>query len=116
MEIVRDTKHIYKSKEIVFTLIGRVNAVIKAHKTDTQSFFGSGSDHDEKYWMALLRQVLVAGYLSKDIETYGVVKITKEGLNFIKNPVSFMMSEDHEYNESEDEAIVTACKIIRNCR
>lgn len=110
LEIVRDTKHIYKSKEIVFTLIGRVNAVIKAHKTDTQSFFGSGSDHDEKYWMALLRQVLVAGYLSKDIETYGVVKITKEGLNFIKKPVSFMMSEDHEYNESEDEAIVTASK------
>ncbi|QOG03838.1 DNA helicase RecQ [Flavobacterium sp. MDT1-60] len=110
LEIVRDTKHIYKSKEIVFTLIGRVNAVIKAHKTDTQSFFGSGSDHDEKYWMALLRQVLVAGYLSKDIETYGVVKITKEGLNFIKKPISFLMSEDHEYNESEDEAIVTAAK------
>ncbi|BFM42246.1 DNA helicase RecQ [Flavobacterium sp. CFS9] len=110
LEIVRDTKHIYKSKEIVFTLIGRVNAVIKAHKTDTQSFFGSGSDHDEKYWMALLRQVLVAGYLSKDIETYGVVKITKEGLNFIKKPVSFMMSEDHEYSESEDEAIVTGGK------
>lgn len=110
LEIVRDTKHIYKSKEIVFTLIGRVNAVIKAHKTDTQSFFGSGSDHDEKYWMALLRQVLVAGYLSKDIETYGVVKITKEGLDFIKKPVSFTMSEDHEYNESEDEAIVTASK------
>jgi ATP-dependent DNA helicase RecQ len=110
LEIVRDTKHIYKSKEIVFTLIGRINAVIKAHKTDVQSFFGSGSDHDEKYWMALLRQVLVAGYLSKDIETYGVVKITKEGLNFIKNPVSFTMSEDHEYNESEDEAIVTASK------
>lgn len=110
LEIVRDTKHIYKSKEIVFTLIGRINAVIKAHKTDTQSFFGSGSDHDEKYWMALLRQVLVAGYLSKDIETYGVVKITKEGLNFIKKPSSFMMSEDHEYNESEDEAIVTAAK------
>jgi ATP-dependent DNA helicase RecQ len=110
LEIVRDTKHIYKSKEIVFTLIGRVNAVIKAHKTDIQSFFGAGSDHDEKYWMALLRQVLVAGYLSKDIETYGVVKITKEGLNFIKNPVSFLMSEDHEYNESEDEAIVTASK------
>lgn len=110
LEIVRDTKHIYKSKEIVFTLIGRVNAVIKAHRTDTQSYFGSGSDHDEKYWMALLRQVLVAGYLSKDIETYGVVKITQQGLDFIKNPVSFMMSEDHEYNESEDEAIVTAAK------
>ncbi|KIA99787.1 ATP-dependent DNA helicase RecQ [Flavobacterium sp. KMS] len=110
LEIVRDTKHIYKSKEIVFTLIGRVNAVIKAHRTDSQSFFGSGSNHDEKYWMALLRQVLVAGYLSKDIETYGVIKITKAGLDFIKKPISFMMSEDHEYNETEDEAIVTASK------
>ena len=110
LEVVRDTKHIYKSREIVFTLIGRINAVIKAHKTDTQSFFGSGSDYDEKYWMALLRQALVSGYLSKDIETYGVVKITQNGLDFIKSPVLFMMSEDHEYNESEDEAIVTAAK------
>ncbi|MBG6109774.1 ATP-dependent DNA helicase RecQ [Flavobacterium sp. CG_9.10] len=110
LEVVRDTKHLYKSKEVVFTLIGRVNAVIKAHRTDTQSFFGCGSDHDEKYWMALLRQVLVAGYLSKDIETYGIVKITDKGLDYIKKPVSFMMSEDHEYNEIEDEAIVTAAK------
>jgi ATP-dependent DNA helicase RecQ len=110
LEIVRDTKHIYKSKEIVFTLIGRINAVIKAHKTDTQSFFGAGSEYDEKYWMALLRQVLVTGYLSKDIETYGIIKITQEGLDFIESPVSFMMSEDHEYSESEDEAIVTASK------
>ncbi|TAF62028.1 MAG: DNA helicase RecQ, partial [Flavobacterium sp.] len=110
LQVVKETKHIYKSKEIVFTLIGRVNAVIKAHKTDTQSFFGSGADHDEKFWMALLRQVLVGGLLAKDIETYGVVKITKKGLAFIKNPESFMMSEDHEYNESEDDAIVTAAK------
>lgn len=110
LEIVRDTKHIYKSKEIVFTLIGRINAVIKAHKTDTQPYFGSGSDQDEKYWMALLRQVLVSGYLSKDIETYGVIKITQEGLDFIKSPVSFMMSEDHEYSEADDEAIVASSK------
>jgi ATP-dependent DNA helicase RecQ len=110
LKVVRDTKHIYKSKEIVFTLIGRVNAVIKAHRTDVQSFFGCGVAHDEKYWMALLRQVLVSGYLSKDIETYGVVKITNKGLDFIENPSSFMMSEDHEYNEIGDEAIVTAAK------
>lgn len=110
LQVVRDTKHIYKSKEIVFTLIGRVNAVIKAHRTDVQAFFGCGVKHDEKYWMALLRQVLVSGYLSKDIETYGIVKITKKGLDFIENPSSFMMSEDHEYNEIGDEAIVTAAK------
>lgn len=110
LEVVRDTKHLYKSKEVVYTLIGRVNAVIKAHRTDTQKFFGCGSTFEEKYWMALLRQVLVNGYLSKDIETYGIVKITDKGLDFIKNPHSFMMSEDHEYSEFEDDAIVTAAK------
>ncbi len=110
LEIVKATKHLYKSKGIVFTLIGRVNATIKAHRTDVQSYFGSGKDQDERYWMALLRQVLVAGYLSKDIETYGIVKITKKGLEFIQNPQSFMMSEDHEYSDSSDEAIVTAAK------
>ncbi len=112
LQVVRDTKHLYKSKEVVFTLIGRVNAVIKAHRTDSQAFFGCGSDKDERYWMALLRQVLVAGYLNKDIETYGIVKISEKGLHYIKNPISFLMSEDHEYSESEDEAIVTAAKSI----
>jgi ATP-dependent DNA helicase RecQ len=111
LEVVRDTRHLYKSKEIVFTLTGRVNAVIKAHRTDVQPFFGSGAAFDEKYWMALLRQVLVAGYLAKDIETYGIVKITDKGLDFIKNSSSFMMSEDHEYNEKVDEALVSASKL-----
>ena len=110
LEMVRDTKHLYKSKEIVFALTGKVNAMIKAHKTDTQPFFGCGSDFEERFWMALLRQVLVDGLLSKDIETYGIIKITDSGLDFIENPKSFMMSEDHEYNETEDEAIVTAAK------
>jgi ATP-dependent DNA helicase RecQ len=110
LEVVRDTKFLYKSKEVIYTLIGRVNAVINAHKTDAQPFFGSGKDFEERYWMALIRQVLVDGLLSKDIETYGVIKVTEKGFNFIQNPTSFMMSEDHEYNESEDEAIVTAAK------
>ncbi len=110
LEIVRDTKHLYKSKEIIYTLVGRVNAMIKAHRTDVQPFFGSGQAFEERYWMALIRQVLVEGYLAKDIETYGIVKLTDKGAAFIKSPDSFMMSEDHEYNETEDEAIVTAAK------
>ena len=110
LAVVRDTKHLYKSKEVVYTLIGKINAMIKAHRTDSQKFFGTGAQFEEKYWMALIRQVLVDGFLSKDIETYGIVKITEKGLDFIKNPTSYMMSEDHEYNETEDEAIVTAAK------
>ncbi|HRB71406.1 DNA helicase RecQ [Flavobacterium sp. WV_118_3] len=110
LEIVRDTKQLYKSKEIIFTLIGKINAIIKAHKTDAQLFFGKGKDFEEKYWMALIRQVLVDGLLSKDIETYGVLKLTSKGEDFIQNPSSFLMSEDHEYNESDDETVVTASK------
>lgn len=110
LKTVRDTKHLYKSKEIIYTLTGKVNAVIKAHRTDSQQFFGGGNNHDERFWMALIRQVLVAGLLSKDIETYGILKVTDAGLDFIHHPESFMMSEDHQYNESEDDAIVTAAK------
>ena len=110
LEIVRDTKHLYKSKEICFTLIGRVNAMIKAYRTDSQTFFGAGKKFEERYWMALIRQVLVDGLLTKDIETYGILKVSDKGHEFINKPTSFMMSEDHEYNEAEDDAIVTAAK------
>ena len=57
-----------------------------------------------------MRQILVEGYLSKDIETYGIVKITQKGLDFIENPTSFMMSEDHEYTDADDETVVAASK------
>ncbi|WP_294819486.1 DNA helicase RecQ [uncultured Flavobacterium sp.] len=110
LEVVRDTKQLYKSKEVIFTLTGKINAVIKAHRTDAQNFFGIGKDLDEKYWMALIRQVLVEGYLSKDIESYGVLKLTEKGTGFIKNPASFLMSEDHDFNETDEEATVTASK------
>ncbi|WP_430611958.1 RecQ family ATP-dependent DNA helicase [Flavobacterium sp. JP2137] len=110
IKIVRDTKQLYKTKEVIFTLIGRVNALIKAHRTDMQPFFGIGLPLDEKYWTALLRQVLVAGLLSKDIESYGVLKLTAKGLAFVENPVSFLMSEDHEYSDAFDEIEIAAAK------
>jgi ATP-dependent DNA helicase RecQ len=110
LNMVKDTKQIFKSKELIFALVGKVNAIIKAQKIDAQSYFGKGKDFDEKYWMALIRQVLVDGLLGKDIESYGVLKLSKKGEDYLKKPSSFMMSEDHEYNEVEDDAIVTASK------
>lgn len=111
LETVRDTKHLYKAKEIIFTLIGRVNATIKAHRTDTQPFFGMGNYAEERHWMALIRQVLVHGYLSKDIETYGILKLTQKGRDFIAEPQSFMMTEDHQYIEEGEESVTTATKV-----
>ncbi|MDX1543424.1 MAG: DNA helicase RecQ [Christiangramia sp.] len=105
LRTVHETNELYKSKEIVKTLIGKSNAVILSHKTDEHPLFGKGSHKDGNYWMALSRQALVAGYLRKDIETYGVLKLTKKGHDFLKNPVSFMMTEDHIYDASTEEAI-----------
>ncbi|WP_298368960.1 RecQ family ATP-dependent DNA helicase [uncultured Lutibacter sp.] len=110
LEVVNATNQKYKSKEVVNTLIGKVNALLKSHKTDTQPFFGSGSKHTDKYWMALIRQALVAGYIRKEIEQYGVVKMTKKGDDFILKPVSFMMTEDHIYEEGDEAIVVTKTK------
>lgn len=110
LKVIRDTKQSYKTKEIVFTLLGKINALLKVNKTDTLEFFGCGKDHDEKYWIALIRQVLVADLLRKDIEAYGVLKLTEAGLQFIDNPKSFMMTEDHEYSDAENDLDVIASK------
>lgn len=108
LKVVRDTNQKYKSKEIVNVMVGKVNALIKSHRTDSQSFFGSGTAHEASYWTALLRQVLVAGYLKKDIETYGVIQLTEKGKNFIDKPTSFMMTEDHSFKDANDDIIVSA--------
>ena len=110
LKVVNKTGEIYKSKDLVNTLIGKSNALIISHKTHEQPFFGTGKSKEDKYWMALIRQVLVSGYLRKDIETYGVIRITKEGREFIESPVSFMMTEDHVYDETKDDSIITAAK------
>lgn len=100
LRTVKETKQLYKSKEVVKTLIGKANAIILSHKTDEHKLFGKGKDKDSKYWMALIRQVLVAGYLRKDIETYGVIKLTDKGRKFLENPESFMMTEDHIFDST----------------
>ncbi|WP_370479405.1 RecQ family ATP-dependent DNA helicase [Tamlana flava] len=111
LEVIDKTNQKYKSKDLVNVLVGVENALINSHKTNEQPYFGKGKDKDKKYWMALLRQVLVAGYLRKDIETYGVIKLVDQGRDFIKNPKSFMMTEDHVFDgEQEDGSIVTASK------
>jgi ATP-dependent DNA helicase RecQ len=110
LETVDKTNEKYKSKDLVNVLIGTSNALISSHKTDAQPFFGIGKDKDKRYWMALIRQVLVAGYLKKDIETYGVLRMPEAGHEFIKFPKSFMMTEDHVFDDASDDGIITAAK------
>ncbi len=110
LKVVQGTSEKFKSKEVVITLLGKTNAIISSHKTNEKEFFGIGSDKDKSHWMALVRQVLVAGILKKEIEQYGVLHITPKGHDFMKSPSSFLMTKDHIYNAENDNAIVGAAK------
>lgn len=103
LNVIIATKQKFKAKEIVNTLIGKVSALIKAHRIDEQDFFGIGKDKEDAYWMALLRQVMVNGLIRKDIETYGVMFITEKGKEYLKNVTSFMMTEDHTFEEEPED-------------
>ena len=107
LSVVRDTNDKYKPKDIVNAIIGKENALLNSHKTNLKPFFGCGKDKDFSYWMALLRQVLVVNFIRKEIEQYGVVKLTKIGENFLSSPTSFMMTEDHIYSQEATEDIIT---------
>ncbi len=110
LEVIRDTNQEYKAKEIVNVLVGNSNALLKSRKTDKKLFFGIGEEKGGKFWMALIRQILVAGYISKEIEQYGVLKLTKRGNEFIGKQTSFLMTEDHSYDDENDNSIITNAK------
>jgi ATP-dependent DNA helicase RecQ len=110
--VVRDTKEKYKMKDVAATLKGDSNAMLKSHKTDTRDFFGSGKDRDLSYWIGLIRQAFVNDYLKKELEQYGVLKLTDKGWFFIDNPTSFMMTYDHVYDQNENFKLVKPGKIV----
>ena len=99
LKAIGGTREKFKAKEVVKTLIGEQNAIMISHHTAELSIYGQGKHKTEAYWMALIRQANVAGYLKKDIETYGVIKITPQGETFLDSPVSFLMTEDHTYKD-----------------
>ncbi|CAM4168436.1 RecQ family ATP-dependent DNA helicase [Zobellia nedashkovskayae] len=110
IKVVKATHEKFKSKEVVRTLLGKVNALITSHKTDEKPEFGIGSDKDKEYWMALIRQTLVAGFLKKEIEQYGILRVTDKGNAYLESPESFMMTMDHTYTKEGNDAIVSAAK------
>jgi ATP-dependent DNA helicase RecQ len=110
LSVVKQTLQKYKSKDVVNTLVGKENALLTSHKTHLQPFFGIGENRSAAYWMALIRQVLVVYFIKKEIEQYGVVKLTDKGLNYMDKPSSFLMTEDHSYSEENDNAIITNAK------
>jgi ATP-dependent DNA helicase RecQ len=96
----------YKAKDIVKVMIGKSNAMITSHKIDDEDYFGSGADKPNAYWTALIRQIMVAHFVRKDIESYGVLKMMDAGHGFLKSGGSFMMTEDHSYSAEANNAAV----------
>ena len=103
LETILAVKEKFKADHIANILSGKVTSAIKSYKHHKLEFFGIGEDKDEKFWNMVIRQALIAKFLTKDIENYGLLKLTQKGMEFLENPTSFMLAEDHDYADTTDE-------------
>ncbi len=92
----------YKGEHIANILVGNKTAAIKSFKHYTLESFGAGKEHKESFWNAVFRQCMINGMVNKDIENYGLLKVTPKGHEFIANPVSFLLVKNHEYEEEDE--------------
>ena len=103
LKAVKALKEDFRQDSVVDFVKGRGTDDIVSHKHDQLEEFGSGEDEDPKVWNPVIRQALIAGYLKKDVENYGLLKLTALGKKFIKSPESFMVVEDVEFNDDYDD-------------
>ena len=103
IETIMAVKENFKSDYIIDVLLGKETSEVLAHRHEELEVFGSGEGEDERIWNAVIRQALIAGYLSKDVENYGLLKITPAGSKFLKKPVSFKIVEDTDFDEAEED-------------
>ena len=102
LEVISAVKENFKVDYIIDVLVGNESEEILAHKHDKLKFFGAGEDEEEKKWNAVIRQAMIAGYIEKDVENYGLLKITDEGRKYMKKPVAFSITEDNDFDEDEE--------------
>ena len=102
LNVVEMTKEKYKSKDLVNILCGNENALLTSHNITNLEIFGVGKDKQIDFWTALVRQVVIAKFLKKEIESYGILKLTNLGRSYLSNPNSFLMTKDHSYQISSN--------------
>nr|WP_319572980.1 DNA helicase RecQ [uncultured Draconibacterium sp.] len=105
LKAILEVNEKYKGDHIANILIGNSTAAIKSFKHYTLKSFGSGKEHDERFWNAVFRQLMVAGIINKDIENYGLLKVTEKGHEFLEKPHSFMLVKNHDYEEEGDSVV-----------
>ena len=101
LETVKALKENFRTDYVIDYIMGKETDEIVAHKHHEQELFGSGEDEDEKLWNPVIRQALIAGYLKKEVENYGLLKITSAGKKFMKHPTEFMIVEDKQFNDDD---------------
>lgn len=109
IELVYGVKQMFKAPHLLDIIMGRKTTAVKTCKHDKLEWFGIGKGDNELHWKAVIRQCVLEGLLRKDVESYGLLKIQKEGYNFLKKPYDILVPEDHDYNEElPDEDIISA--------
>ncbi len=103
LETVLAVKEKFKADHISHILSGKMTAAIKSYRHHKIEYFGIGEEKDDKFWNMVIRQALIAKLLAKDIENYGLLKLTQKGMEFLEKPTSFMLAEDHDYADTSDE-------------
>jgi ATP-dependent DNA helicase RecQ len=107
LNVILAVKEKFKADHIASILAGIKNSAVRSYKHHKIELFGIGNDRDTKFWGAVIRQALVARLIEKEIENYGLLKLTQKGHEFLLNPSSFMLTEDHEYKDTDDDDFVT---------
>ena len=105
IETIIAVKENFRQDYIIDILLGKETSEVLAHRHEELDVFGSGMGEDEKLWSAVIRQALIAGYLSKDVENYGLLKVTSAGHKFLKSPTSFKVVEDTDFDDEDIEDV-----------
>ena len=101
LETVDLLKDKFKADHIINILQGKTTSEILSYEHNDLDIFGTGRDEDEKTWNAVIRQAMIAGYLDKDIENYGLLKLTANGRKYLANPTSFTITKDNDFDEED---------------
>lgn len=103
LNLIREMEEKFKTKDLIAILSGKENPVIKSYKLENSPYFGKGKNESDNYWKTIIRQALVQGFVKKDIETYGIVKLTEKGRNTLSgDKIDFKIAEDREFNLNQN--------------
>ena len=102
LKAIKVSKETFKAKELAKIMVGEANSLINQHMGNITEVFGSGKEKEVEFWHAVIRQTYVKEIITKEIESYGTIKLTDKGKDFLKNPYSFMITEDHDYEKTSN--------------